>query len=148
MLRLFFKAADQPIGFDPCNAEVLRFFGANLERGDRDVGIPGSVPVQHFLVVHLVDVVAGEHEDLVRALRSECCGRSDKWRRPYPLIPLVADALLWGGRSSMNSPSSAEKMCHPSRICLFNSSDLYCVRIKILRTSEFTQLDSVKSMIR
>ena len=53
-----------------------------------------------------------------------------------------------GGSTSMYSPSSAEKMFQPSRMCRIRSSDLYCVRMKIRRTSELMQLERVKSMIR
>src|ERR1041385_4017373 len=50
--------------------------------------------------------------------------------------------------TSMYSPSSGDRIFHPSRMCRIKSSDLYCVRMRIRRTSELIQLESVKSMIR
>src|SRR6516164_7739407 len=48
----------------------------------------------------------------------------------------------------MNSPSSAFTTPQPLRMWRFSDSDLYCVAMKILRSPELMQLDSVKSTIR
>jgi hypothetical protein len=48
----------------------------------------------------------------------------------------------------MKSPSSSANTFHPSRMCRDSDSDLYWVAMKMRRKPEFTQLDSVKSMIR
>ena len=55
---------------------------------------------------------------------------------------------FWGGRISMNSPSSSDTTFHPMRMCRLRDSDLYCVAMKIRRRPELMQLLSVKSMIR
>ena len=54
-----------------------------------------------------------------------------------------------GGISSKNSPSSWATMpVHPSRMCRFSESALYCVRMKTLRRPELMQLERVMSMMR
>ena len=53
-----------------------------------------------------------------------------------------------GGRISTNSPISRATMFHPSRMCRFSDSALYCVRIYTRRKSELMQLERVMSMMR
>ena len=48
----------------------------------------------------------------------------------------------------MNSPSSSANTFQPMRMCRDSESDLYWVAMKMRRKPEFTQLDSVKSMMR
>ena len=48
----------------------------------------------------------------------------------------------------MNSPSSSANTFQPMRMWRFSESDLYWVAMKMRRKPEFTQLLSVKSMMR
>src|SRR5581483_2867084 len=48
-------------------AEAVRLAQGHLEHGDRAVGLPRLVEGDHLLVVHAVDVIAGEHHHEVNA---------------------------------------------------------------------------------
>ncbi len=54
----------------------------------------------------------------------------------------------WAGTSSMNWSRRGLKRFQPVLRWLESEYDLYCVRTKILRRPELTQLERVKSMIR
>ena len=75
--------------------------------------------------------------------------RSSEYRFWYTAsaVPRYQFSLtrFWGGRISMNSPSSALTTLQPMRTCRFRLCALYWVAMKILRRPELTQLDSVKS---
>lgn len=53
------------------DAEAAGFRPRHLEAADRDVGAAFDMLLQHDLVIHLVDVVAGEHQDVLGAVRFE-----------------------------------------------------------------------------
>ena len=147
VLGLLLEAGDAEILVDLGDAEAAGFVGRHLDGGEGDVGIVPAVPVHHLVVVHLIDVVAGEDQGGGRGLRLRCSGNSGRRRRRCPGTSL-RETRFMGGMISMYSPSSAERMFQPSRTCRIRSKDLYCVRIRIRRTSELMQLERVKSMIR
>ena len=68
----FLEADDAPvfIGFD--DAELSGgFLGGNFEGGDGDIGAGIDVLLEHFGVIHFVDVVAGKNEDVFGALAAD-----------------------------------------------------------------------------
>ena len=128
------------------DAEAVRFGERHLDRGDgrrrrRDRG-----GIEHLRVVHLVDVVARQHDQVIRVLafdRVEVLidgvGRSE--------IPVFADALL--RRQDLDELAELLRDTpQPIRMWRLSDSDLYCVAMKIRRRPELMQLLSVKSMIR
>ena len=93
MLRLLEEPGDA-IGFvDRDDAEALAVLDRHFDRRQRDLRRHVLVEAEHLLVVHLVDVIAGEHDDVARVLADDRVevlvhgvGRA--------LIPVLADALL------------------------------------------------------
>ena len=69
---LFLEADDPPIrvGFDDAEA-ARRFLRRNFKRGHGHVGAGIHMLLEHFLVVHLVDVVAGKNDDVARVLAAD-----------------------------------------------------------------------------
>ncbi len=63
------KAMMRSLGVDMHDAEAGRFHARHFEAADGDVGAGVDMLAQHHLVVHLVDVVAGQ-DDHVFADRS------------------------------------------------------------------------------
>ena len=70
--RLFLEAQDAPVrvGFDDAEAPG-GLGGVDLDGGDGDVGAGIHVLLQHLPVIHFVDVVAGQDEDVVRVLAAD-----------------------------------------------------------------------------
>src|SRR5271170_150995 len=69
---LFFEADDAPvfIGFD--DAETAgSFLRRNFESGDGNVRTGFDVLLEHLLIIHLVDVVAGKNEDEIGLLGAD-----------------------------------------------------------------------------
>ena len=62
------KRHDAVGAVDRHNAETGRFLARHLDAADRHIGLTFVVHLQHRLVVHLVDVVAGENDDVVRTV--------------------------------------------------------------------------------
>jgi len=89
---LFFKAGDPVILLDLGHTEAESLFRKDADGGDGDVGVLVAVPGDHILVIHFVDMVAGEDdhmfgslgEDTVQVLVDGVGGT---------LIPLVAHAF-------------------------------------------------------
>src|SRR5262245_27737571 len=67
----FFKADDPLIGVHLHDAELAGRNGIGPESTDGDIGADVDVVLHHRLVVHLVDVVAGEDDDVFRPLLFE-----------------------------------------------------------------------------
>ena len=91
---LFLEADDAPIfiGFD--DAELAGSFGGgNFDGGDGDFGAGIDVALEHFGVVHFVDVVAGKNENVFGALAAEGIDVLVDGVRGA-LIPLLGDAHL------------------------------------------------------
>ena len=66
VLRLLDEIGDLPLVVDMHDAEARRLHARHLEAADRDVGARVDMLLKHDLVVHLVDVVAGEDDDVAR----------------------------------------------------------------------------------
>ena len=69
---LFLEADDPPvrIGFDHAEA-ARRFLRGDLKRGHGHIRAGIHMLLKHFLVVHLVDVVAGQNDDVARVLAAD-----------------------------------------------------------------------------
>ena len=68
VLRLFDEIDDPVAPVDMHDAEAGRLHARHFEAADGDVGAGVDVLAQHDLVVHLVDVVAGQDDDVARAV--------------------------------------------------------------------------------
>ena len=91
--RLLLEAGDGVAGVDGDDAEARRFGHRHFEAGDRRRGAALLMEAQHPRVVHLVDVVAGQHDDVPRVLARDRVevlvdgvGGAE--------VPVLADALL------------------------------------------------------
>ena len=65
----------------------------HLDRRQRHIGLPLEMKPQHLRVVHLVDVIAREHDDVARRLAVDRV-QVLKHRVGGAEIPVLADALL------------------------------------------------------
>ena len=75
------------------DAEAMRFLGRHLDHRQRGAGAALQVEAQHPRVVHLVDVIAGEHDQVPRPFALDGVEvLVDRVRRA--LVPVLADALL------------------------------------------------------
>ena len=68
LLRLFLKAGDPLVLVDGHDAESIRIGDGHFDGGERDGRVAFLVEPQHARVVHLVDVIAREHDQVPRAL--------------------------------------------------------------------------------
>ena len=91
--RLLQEAGDAVGVVHGHDAEAAAILDRHFDRGQRDRGVPFLVEAEHLLVVHLVDVVAGQDDDVARFLAHDGVevlvdgvGRA--------LVPLLADPLL------------------------------------------------------
>ena len=97
--RFLFEAGDLAVGSDFHDAELRDLMGVDGERGEGDVGPSVDVLLEHEGVVHFVDVVAGEDDDVfglfgadgVDVLVDGVCGA---------LVPGLGDPLH--GRQDLN----------------------------------------------
>ena len=69
--RLLEEARQAIVFVDLQHAEPAGLLGGNLEDGERRTGTPFLVEVEHLRVVHLVDVVAREHDQVPRLLAQD-----------------------------------------------------------------------------
>ena len=92
-LRLLLEA-DHPIGFvDADDAEARRIRDRHLDGGNRRLGALLLMEPQHLRVVHLVDVVAGQDDDVARRFTGDRIEvLVDRIRRAE--IPVLVDTLL------------------------------------------------------
>src|SRR5262249_43176783 len=67
-LGLLFKTGDAAAAVDLHYAEVVGLTGINEDGGQGHVGAGGVVLVQHGLVVHFVDVIAGQDDHVLALL--------------------------------------------------------------------------------
>ena len=91
------KPVTSPDARDFDDAEAGDLLGSDGKRGEGDVGAGVPMLLQHAAVVHLVDVVAGEDEDVLAAPRrrwSRCSGRR---RRRCPGTRILRRAAWAGG---------------------------------------------------
>ena len=68
MLRLFLEFGDPEVLVGVHDAEAAGLLKGNLQDGDGAVRAGFLVGLQHLLIVHLVDVVAGEDQHVVRVV--------------------------------------------------------------------------------
>lgn len=93
MGRFFIKSRDAIVVIDGDDSEPGGVLNGDVDRTDHRVGLLGDQPVIHLRVIHLVDMVAGQHEEEFRmfiinqehVLIDGICGSA---------IPILADALL------------------------------------------------------
>ena len=96
MRRFFFEADDAAVGIDLDDAELARRgMYADRQGADGQIGAAFDVALDQFGVVHLVDVVAGENDDVFRPflldgvdVLIDGVGGA--------LVPVLVDALLRG----------------------------------------------------
>jgi len=70
--RLFLETHDSALAVDFEHAEAAGGLGGiHLDDGDGDIGAGGDVLIEHLLVIHLVDVVAGKNEDEIGAFAAD-----------------------------------------------------------------------------
>ena len=93
LLRLLLEPGD-PLGFvDRDDAEAAGVGDRHLDGRERDRGLALLVEPQHARVVHLVDVIAREHDQVPRVLAHDRIQvLVDRVRGP--LVPVLADPLL------------------------------------------------------
>ena len=90
---LLLEAGDALLLVDGDDAEARAVADRHFDRGEGDRGVPLLVEAEHAGVVHLVDVIAGQDDDVPRALaRDRVQVLVDGVRRA--LVPVLADALL------------------------------------------------------
>jgi len=136
---------DPAVGVDPSTTpNRAQSSGGIQQRRQRNVRPAFVVLLQHLPVVHLVNVVAGENEDVFGLLRANGINiLITASACPIYQLSLTRSSA----EDSMNSPISRATMFQPSRICRLSERALYCVKINA-RKSEFTQLESVISIMR
>ena len=66
MFRLLLKFCDPVAVVCDNHAEAARFLDGNRHRSNGDIGVIGFVIIQHHFVIHLIDVIAGKDEHVVR----------------------------------------------------------------------------------
>ena len=66
-LGLFFKADDAVVDVDTKNPEAARLGGGDLDGADRQRGTGGDMLLQHATVIHAIDVVARQDQDMLGA---------------------------------------------------------------------------------
>ena len=94
VMRFFFEADDAPIfiGFDDAKL-ASGLGGRNLDGSDGDVGAGLYMLLEHFGVIHFVDVIAGENENVFGAFTANGINVLIN-RVGGALIPLLGDAHL------------------------------------------------------
>ena len=110
VLGLLEEGDDAVVAVDMHDAEAGRLHARHLEAADRHVGAAVDVLLQHQLVVHRVDVIAGEDDDVTRAVaRDDVDVLEDGVGRA--LVPLVLrDALARGQDVEALVPLGAEEV--------------------------------------
>ena len=99
MQRLFIEA-DHAVGLiDADDAEAVRVDERDLDGGQGGVRVSLEVKPEHLRVVHLVDVVGGQHDDVARRLALDRI-QVLKHGVGGAEIPVLADALL--GRQNLD----------------------------------------------
>ncbi len=110
ILRLLEEGDDAVVSIDMHDAEPGRFHARHLEAPDRHVGAAVDVQLQHQLVVHAVDVVAGEDDDVARAIAGDDVDVLEDGVGGA-LVPLVLrDALARGQDVEALVPLRAEEV--------------------------------------
>ena len=114
--------------------------------GDRRAAV--AVELVERVVVHLVDVVAGEDEHVLGAPAPEVDEVLVDRRRPCPGTSRSGPRRANG--CSICTPPRVRSRSHgrPVPMCWLQRSGRYCVSTPTSKMPEFTQFESVKSMMR
>jgi hypothetical protein len=95
-LRLLLERDNLAAAIEPEDAHRRRLFDRNRLRGDRDVGAAVAVDIDHFRIIHSVQMIAGEDEVEVRVVADEmACRLADGVSGA--LIPVRVVRGLFGG---------------------------------------------------
>ena len=141
------KDKDAVLLVDMHDAEAGRLLERSLEAADRDVGARFDVLQQHLLVVHLVDVVAGEqHDELRRIALDDVDVLIDRVGRAE--IPHGLGDALPRGQDVETLVASGRKKFQPRCKWRIRLCALYCVATAMRRMPELSALDKAKSMMR
>ena len=71
LLRLLRELGDAVVGVDAHDAERRRLLARHFDDADGDVGALLDVRGEHRAVVHLVDVIAGQHQHVPRMVQAD-----------------------------------------------------------------------------
>ena len=124
------------------HAEPIRFLGGNLDGGQRRPRAVLAVEAQHARVVHLVDVIAREHDELPRVFSMD--GIEILVHRVGGAeIPVFADALLrtqdvdeLAELVRDDAPAHAEVAAQRERLVLQGDEDLAEPRVDAVAQRE------------
>ena len=147
VLRLLQEGDDAVLGVDVHDAEAGRLHARHLEAADGDVGAGVDVLLEHALVVHLVDVVAGQHDDVVRAIAVDDVDVLID-RIGGAGVPLVLRRALAGGQDIEALVALGLRKAQPRCRWRIRLWALYWVATAMRRMPELSALDSAKSMMR
>ena len=68
MLRLFFEFNDLSALVSVHDAETAGLPDGNLDNGDSSFGLLGLMLCQHLGIVHLIDMISGKNQQILRAV--------------------------------------------------------------------------------
>ena len=103
--------------------------------------------LQHGLVVHLIDVIAGEDDDITRIVTFDDVDVLIHGVRGAEIPFVLGDALAAGSISKLSLRSGRKKF-QPRCRWRIRLCALYCVATAMRRMPEFTRWTSAKSMMR
>ena len=93
LLRFFLETGDPFLFVDRDDAEAARLFDGHLDSRQRGGSVPLVVKAQHSRVIHFVDVIARQNDEVARALAHDRVKVLVHGVR-RTLVPLLADAFL------------------------------------------------------
>ena len=145
--RLFLEARDAPAVVHLHHAQAAGVGERHLDAARSTCAPAPDVLRQHLAVIHLVDVVAGEHQHVVRRVAAQDV---------EVLVHRVGGAALPVARRCAAAPAAAPRIRRSarressSRAARGGSGCAPCTacRSPMRRMPELTQLESVKSMMR
>ncbi len=68
MLGLFLKLVDAAVRVAVHDAETGRFIDRDIKHCNGGIGFVLLVVLEHLVVIHLIDVVAGQDQDIIRVI--------------------------------------------------------------------------------
>ena len=126
------------------DAEGARLGDRHLDAGDGDVGAVVDVLHQHALVVHLVDVVAGEDDEVLRPVAVDDVDVLETPRRRCPRTTGSSATRWLAGRMSKLSLRTGCRKFQPRCRCRMRLCALYWVATAMRRMPEFSAFDEVE----